>query len=91
MTGKRGRPLGSKNKPRGLAALKAVREKFPDYDPLVHLAEIATDETQEMHLRMQASKEVVQYLYPKLKHTEVTGMDGAPIHQRLKVVFVGDD
>ena len=87
---KGGRPKGSTTK-RGLGAVRRIREKFPDYDPLLHLAEIANDPDAEPSLRMSASKEVACYQYPKLKSTEITGPGGGAIKHNVKISFVNGD
>ena len=71
-----GSRLGSpnKNKERLWKVLRA--EYGDDFDPIMKMAEIATNDENEPALRLQGWKEIAQYVYPKLKAVEVTqGMD----------------
>lgn len=52
-----------------------IGEVFPEYHPLLHMAEIANDPREDTVTQLQASKELAQYLLPKLKATEVS-VDG---------------
>lgn len=67
-----GRTLGAlnKSKDRLLKALKA--EYGEEFDPIMKMAEIASNDENEPALRLQGWKEVAQYVYPKLKAIEVT-------------------
>ena len=55
-----------------------MRDKFPDWHPLIQMAETAQDPKLPEELRFQAAKEVTNYLMPKLKAVEVGNSDGAP-------------
>lgn len=48
-----------------------IREKYPDYDPILAMVAVAIDEEEAQTLRLTANKEIAQYLYPRLKATEV--------------------
>lgn len=73
-----GRTKGSLNAPK--AALFAMMAKrWPDYHPVMAMAEIANDPAVELDTRFAAHKEVAQYVEPKRKAVEVTGEDGGPI------------
>ena len=64
------RPAGTPNRPkRQLLAL--LQEKYPGYHPVVEMAAIAHDMTNDVTLRAQMHKEVAQYVTPKLKAIEV--------------------
>lgn len=52
-----------------------LASKFPDWDPVVAMAKIATT-TADVNLELQACKEVAQYTHPKLKAVELSGKDG---------------
>lgn len=70
-----GRKKGTPNKAKSeLAGM--LHEKFPGYDPLMAMAEIAQDVEVELSLRIMCHKEVAQYLRPKLRSTTVTGTLG---------------
>lgn len=53
--------------------LRHIKEEFPDYDPIMHLCSIATNEKNDVEVRLSASKEVCQYVYPKLKAIDLSG------------------
>lgn len=69
-----GRPPGSQNK-RTQALIALLAEKYPDYHPVIEMARIA-HETVDEEVKLAANKEVAQYICPKLKAVEHTGMDG---------------
>jgi hypothetical protein len=66
-----GRTSGTANKDK--AALRAmVNAAFPDWDPVLAMAKIATT-TDDPMMELQACKEVAQYIHPKLKSIEHKG------------------
>lgn len=67
-----GRPTGSlnKNKDKLLRNLKEVYGD--DFDPIMKMAAIASKEENDDTLRLNAWKEVAQYVYPKLKAVEIS-------------------
>ena len=67
MPSRAGRP--NKNKQALIALLEA---KYPGYQPVVSMAEIANDMDNDLQMRFNAHKEVAQYVTPKLKALEVT-------------------
>ena len=71
-----GRPAGSSNKNKN-RLMRAIREEFPEYDPLMELVKIAmsesTDNPVSVSERIACHKEVAQYVNPKLKAIEVSG------------------
>lgn len=90
-----GRPkgtLGSKT----LQAITALTEK--GCDPLAILADIAmgvvftkkSGEEMEptLEMRKDAAKELCQYIYPKRKAVEMSGIDGDPIEASLRVEWI---
>jgi len=58
------------------ALLKILQDKYPDYHPVLELAGIANDEDNDVSIRLNAHKEVAQYIVPKLKAIELSGKDG---------------
>lgn len=71
-----GRVSGSKNKlsremkNRFHEVLEQIGTKFPEYDPLLVFAQMANDQDLEPTIRLQANKELANYLYPKRKSIE---------------------
>jgi len=63
---------GSPNKNKQ-ALIKMLQLKYPDYHPIMEMAEIANDEDMDVNLRFNANKEIAQYVVPKLKAVEVKG------------------
>jgi len=72
------RPPGSLNQPKR-ALVKLLEEKFPGYNAVVKMAEMANDDSNDLGFRFNAHKEVAQYQEPKRKAMEVTGEGGGPI------------
>lgn len=65
-----------------------IASKYPDYDPVLAMIEIA-QYTEQEGIAVQCHKEVAQYLYPKLKSVEVQVEDNTKrsrddIIERLK-------
>ena len=48
-------------------------------DPIAGMAAIATDEKQDIALRAAMYKELAQYVAPKRKAVEMSGVDGAEL------------
>ena len=70
-----GRKAGTPNAERKeLYALMA--EKYPNYHPVMAMADIANNPKNEIDLRFQANKEVAKYVCPQLKAVEITGSNG---------------
>lgn len=85
-----GRVKGTPNVDR--AGLRDMLDKkFPGWCPVEAMAEIAVNKTNEVNIRLQASKEVAQYIYPKLKSVEHKGENGKPISQNIIVKYVTVD
>jgi hypothetical protein len=67
-----GRKQGTPNGERKdlLAKINAL---FPDYHPVIALAEIANDKKLEINIRLQANKECAKYVAQQLKAIEHSG------------------
>lgn len=50
-----------------------IASKYPGWDPVEAMAEIAQDEQNDVMIRLAALKEVSQYIHPKRKAIEHTG------------------
>ena len=66
------RPAGSPNKNKQ-ALIALLEAKYPGYHPVIEMAGIANDDTNDLPTRFAAHKEVAQYVTPKLKAIEHTG------------------
>ena len=76
-----GRQKGTANK-RTNELANLLRERFPDYDPVIAMAAIARDDDVELHHRITCHREVAQYLHAKRKFIEVeTETSSKPIEQ----------
>jgi len=64
-----GRKKGSPNKDKQ-ELIDMIQEKFPEYHPLLAMAEIANDDKSDKNLQLQASKEVAKYIVPQLKSVD---------------------
>jgi hypothetical protein len=64
------RPLGATGKRRDTLE-NLLRQKFPEWNPVLNMAEMANDKELDPPLRLQACREVAAYMYPKLKAVEV--------------------
>jgi hypothetical protein len=64
---KRGRPPGKAKD----NLLRRVQRKFQGYHPVIQLADIANNEAYPIEIRLQAAKELCQYVAPKRKAVEV--------------------
>lgn len=78
-----GRTKGVPNKDTAAIA-DALRERYPDWDPVIAMAEIANDPKNDITLRLAAAKEVAQYIHPKRKAIELTGKGGEAIEVDLR-------
>lgn len=67
-----GRKIGTPNKST-VAHVEKVQEFCDQYklDPIQALFKIASDETNDLNLRVSILKEIAQYLYPKKKSIEI--------------------
>ena len=73
-----GRPKGSAGKNKQ-ALLLLLQHKYPDYHPVLEMAAIAHDLTQDITLRANMHKEVSQYVVPKLKAMELSTANDTPL------------
>ncbi len=73
----RGRPKGKPNVKLSETLHERLKEKYPNYDPVERMIEIALDEDNAIELRFTANKEVAQYIYPKKKAVEHKTEDGS--------------
>ena len=51
--------------------LQILEEKYPGWHPVAQLADIANNVENDLKTRMDAAKEVAQYVTPKLKAVEI--------------------
>lgn len=65
---KKGTPNGDRKELFDLMA-----EKFPNYHPVIAMAEIANDKKNDLLIRLTAHKEVSKYVAPQLKAVEHSG------------------
>ena len=70
-----GRTAGTPNKDTA-ALISLLKKKYPKWDPVIAMADIANERTNDLMLRLQAAKEVAQYVYPKRKAIEHSGEVG---------------
>ena len=83
------RTLGSQNKNKD-RLWKALRAEYgDDFDPIMKMAAIASDDNNDDALKLTAWKEIAQYVYPKLKSIEVSmgeDEDGQPKAWTINIV-----
>jgi hypothetical protein len=75
-----GRTSGTPNKDKAILR-DMVNAAFPDWDPVLAMAKIATTTT-DPAVELQACKEVAQYIHPKLKSIEHKG----EVKERITIV-----
>jgi len=66
-----GRVVGTPNGERK-ALSEILKGRYPDYHPVLALAEIGNDMQNDIAVRLQAHKEVAKYICPQLKAVELT-------------------
>ena len=76
----KGREKGSKNKV-SAAVRELIEEAYPDWNPVLAMADMAQDESLENSVRVQCMKEVAGYMYPKKK--AITVQNDSPGTLRL--------
>lgn len=76
-----GRPVGSHNKNKSFL-MNVLKEKFPEYEPVVEMAKIACDMGNDVNVRLNANKEVAKYIHPQLKAIELKGDEDSPVTLR---------
>ena len=67
-----GRQKGTPNKDTQ-ALQERIAQRYPGWDPVEAMAEIAQDDTNDVMIRLAALKEIAQYIHPKRKAIEHTG------------------
>lgn len=73
-----GREKGTANK--ATSTLKELlAKKFPDYNPVIAMAEMAQDKKNTVSIRLAANREVAKYTNHQLKAIEITGDPDAPL------------
>ncbi len=65
-----GRVAGKPNKDKE-ELKQLMAKKHPNYNPVIALADIANDDSNDVNIRLQAHKEVAKYIEPQLKSSEV--------------------
>lgn len=53
--------------------LEMIQEKYPDYHPLMAVADIANQDDSTIGQKMEASKTVLKYTLPELKSIDISG------------------
>jgi hypothetical protein len=80
---------GSGRKRNRAFLMSRLKEMYgEDFDPILSMCEIATNDENDDTLKLSAFKEVAQYLYPKLKSVEVTGDNENPLVNLVKIELV---
>lgn len=64
-----------------------VRQRYPEFDPLLEMAKIATSEDTDAQLKFNALKEITKYFYPQLKAVEHSGEGGGPLRATVTMRF----
>jgi len=64
-----GRQKGTPNKNRA-ALIERLNDKYPSYDPVIALAELAQDASVDLSVRLDCHKTLANYLYPKMRSVE---------------------
>lgn len=65
-----GRPKGSRNR-RSTDAIAEVSKKFPEWTPLLHMAEVANDAGLPPEVRLDAAKSAAPYMHARAKPMEL--------------------
>lgn len=78
------------------ALILLIQAKYPEYNPILSMVDIANDESNDINLRASMHKEVSPYIMPKLKAMEITGQIDAnivykPMVKRLDGSMDSDD
>jgi len=64
-----GRQKGTPNKNR-VALIERLNDKYPSYDPVIALAELAQDASVDLSVRLDCHKTLANYLYAKMRSVE---------------------
>ena len=65
-----GRQKGTPNKSTQ-AIQDLINSKYPDYDPIMQMVEVANDKEQELSVRLKCAMEVAPYLHAKRKAVDL--------------------
>ena len=79
-----GRKKGTPNKDKQVLRDK-LKESFPDYDPILAMAEMAQDTSLEASIRVTCHKSVAEYTYPKMRPVDCHEEEDSP---PLDVTFI---
>jgi hypothetical protein len=66
--------------------LEMIQDVHPNYHPILSLAEIATDNDNDVKVRLDASKVILPYIEAQLKSIEIKG-DGKSDYGVLRVIL----
>lgn len=75
-------------KSRSKHLLDAIRLKYPNYHPLVAIAEIAHSDQAPIDLKFQCHKTIAKYIEPELKAVEVRSENNE--RSRVSVTLFGE-
>lgn len=70
-----GRQKGTPNK-KSVELAELMANKYPHYDPVVSMAEIANDPSVDLQHRITCHKEVAKYVRPQLRSMTIQGSIG---------------
>ena len=84
-----GRPRGSKNKVK-VRLEDAIRKRYPNYNPIFRLIDLADDPESSRELQMSCHATVAKYIHPQLRAVEVKGDSGGPIQAVLNVTVASE-
>ena len=89
-----GRPPGTGGTPAHRRMAARIRDDFPGYEPVAHMAEgairlteMAREDNSLWPEAVTAHEKVASFLTPKLKAIEISGTDGGP----LRAVIASED
>ena len=85
-----GRKKGTPNAERK-EIVQLLADKFPNYNPVVAMAEIANDEKNDVVIRLAANKEVAKYTAPQSKAIEHKGSIGTTEVITVEIIKSGGD
>ncbi len=82
-----GRQKGTPNK-KTVVLEELIQNKFPDFNPILSMIEIAVSDFTPTDLQFQCLKEISGYIYPKRKPIELNDRDEEIKNNKIEVVFV---
>ena len=81
-----GRPKGVPNKPKR-ALLIALQQRHPDYHPVLAMADIANDLTNDVALRAQMHTQIARYVEPVLQAVAIGhDTEAGPLQVTVRIV-----